>query len=114
MGGSAFEGAPLLMHRLFVVVYDYFLFLCARAIKFDLDWHMIRPFFLLFFHSGPELCASGSRVVNVLGCTADWMLRQECEFGFVARLGLLLEKAFDQSILKTVKADDCHPTAWPK
>jgi hypothetical protein len=41
-----------------------------------LDWHIV-PLSFFYFHCGSKLCTSRARIVNVLGCTADWLAGYE-------------------------------------
>lgn len=36
----------------------------GAGVAFDADWHVLVPFFCLFFHYGSELGAPGTRVKN--------------------------------------------------
>ena len=68
--------------------------------------------FFLFFNGGAKLSTSTPRMGNVFGTAIDGFFGYQLQLGFIASFSLFLEKLLDQSVLQTVKANDCYPAPF--
>lgn len=78
----------------------------------NVDWHGVLPLpYFLFFHCDPQLCATGPRIVNIIGGSRNRLFRDRDEDGLYTLFELVFEIALNEAVFQTMKADHRDPSA---